>query len=240
MRRCGISPRGSDILPDTIYFELHGAAGTALDVIVSYDGQTLSLRNDVEKVWAKTTVPATLDQMLDDVARRYSLPVPIADVVYSVPYEAFIGRTATGGLVGRETIDDTACTRLVFTDEFVDVTVWLPSSGQPLPRRVELVYKRAPGAPKARIDFTSWDLSPKIADGTFRFATNDATTQVAFEDIVAGLLSGQHVPGPAQPGRSAPGAATTVTDRDVSRPRVRLRAANVRQGEGGSAGGNQG
>lgn len=38
--------------------------------------------------------------MLDDVARRYSLPVPIADVVYSVPYDAFIGRNTKGGFVG--------------------------------------------------------------------------------------------------------------------------------------------
>jgi hypothetical protein len=194
--------------PDAMYFELHGTAGTALDVIAYYDGRTVSLRSDVDHVWAQTTVPGTLDQMFDDVARRYSLPVPIADVVYSVPYEAFIGRNTKGGFVGRETIDDTACARLAYTDEFVDVGVWIPSSGQPLPRRVELVYKRAPGAPKARIDFTSWDLSPQIADGTFTFAPGGGATQVAFEDLVARLLSVGPVPGPASTGQAAPRDAT--------------------------------
>jgi hypothetical protein len=194
--------------PDAIYFELHGAAGTALEVTAYYDGRTVSLRNGVDRVWAQTTVPGTLDEMLDDVARRFSLPVPIADVVYSVPYEAFIGRNTTGGFAGRETIDGTACARLAYTDEFVDVGIWIPSSGQPLPRRVELVYKRAPGAPKARIDFTSWDLSPQIADGTFTFAPGGATTQVAFKDLAAGLLSGGYVSGPAPTGQAAPGEAT--------------------------------
>ena len=35
--------------------------------------------------------------MLDDAARRYALPIPIGDVVSSVPYEAFIGSASKGG-----------------------------------------------------------------------------------------------------------------------------------------------
>jgi hypothetical protein len=195
--------------PDALYFELHGVAGTALDVAASYDGRTVSLRNGVDRVWAQTEVPGTLDEMLDDVARRYALPVPIADVIYSVPYEAFIGRNTRGGFAGRETIDGTACARLAYTDDFVDVGVWIPSSGQPLPRRVELVYKRAPGAPKARMDFTSWDLSPQIADGTFTFAPAGAVTQVAFEDLTAALLAGEYVVASQAPTpEAAPGRAT--------------------------------
>jgi hypothetical protein len=190
--------------PDAMHFEIHGAAETPAALTVYYEGRTLSLRDDVTRAWAQTTVPATLDEMLDDVARRYSLPVPIADVVYRVPYEAFIGRNTTGGFVGRETIDSVACARLAYTDEFVGVTVWIPTSGQPLPRRVELVYKRAPGAPRARIDFTKWDLAPQIPDGTFRFVPGDAATQVAFEDLTAALLSGGHGASQAPVGLAAP------------------------------------
>jgi hypothetical protein len=196
--------------PDAMYFEVHGAAGTPVDVAVYYDGHTLSLRYDAKGVWAQTTAPGTLDKMLDDVARRYSLPVPIADVVYSVPYEAFIGPSTTGGFVGRETIDGVACARLAFTDDFVDVGVWIPSSGQPLPRRVELVYKRAPGAPKARMDFTSWDLAPQIAEGTFRFVPGGAARQIAFGDLAAALLSGGQL---ASPDPSAPAAPVDATPR---------------------------
>jgi hypothetical protein len=167
----------------------------------------VSLRYDAKGVWAQTAVPGTLDEMLDDVARRYSLPVPIADVVYSVPYEAFIGRSTTGGFVGRETIDGVACARLAFADDFLDVGVWIPSSGQPLPRRVELVYKRAPGAPKARMDFTSWDLAPQIDEGLFRFVPGAAATQIAFGDLAAGLLSGGELPSPAPSAPAASGDA---------------------------------
>ena len=175
--------------PDAMFFEVDGAGDTALDVSAYYDGKTVSLRDNAHAAWAQTTVPGTLDEMLDDVARRYSLPVPIADVIYSVPYDAFIGRNTKGGFVGRETIDGVRCAHLSYGDEFVDVQVWIPFAGQPLPRRVQLVYKQAPGAPSARIDFTRWDLDPKIADGMFTFRPGAATAPIAFEQFVAGLLS---------------------------------------------------
>ncbi len=99
--------------PDAMRFELKGTEGTNLDLAASYAGGTISLRDDVHGLWAQTAVPATLDAMLDDVARRFSFPVPFADVVYSVPYEAFVGPSTKGGFVGRETIDGVSCARLV-------------------------------------------------------------------------------------------------------------------------------
>jgi hypothetical protein len=138
------------------------------------------------------------------------LPVPIADVVYSVPYDAFIGRSTTGGFVGRESVQDVMCARLDFTDEFVDVRVWIPTSGQPLPRRVELVYKLSPGTPMARIDFTSWDLTPQIADETFDFQGGEAAKEVSFEQFTSRLLSGRDpAASPATSDAYAPGDAAS-------------------------------
>ena len=56
--------------PDSMFFEVDGSGDTALDVSAYYDGKTVSLRDNANGAWAQTTVPATLDEMLDDVARR--------------------------------------------------------------------------------------------------------------------------------------------------------------------------
>jgi hypothetical protein len=193
--------------PDAMYFELKGTGDTAVDLTGYYDGRTVSLRDNLHGVWTQTAVPATLDEMLDDVARRYSLPVPIADVVYSVPYDAFIGPNTRGGFVGRETIDGVECAHLSYADAHVGVQVWIPSSGQLLPRRVELVYKRVLGEPKARMDFTRWDLAPQVADSTFTFRPGAGSTTVAFEQFVAGQLFGGHYAIPAPPAAPGAGAA---------------------------------
>ena len=63
-----------------------------------------------------------------------------------------------------------------------------------------MVYLQVPGAPKARIDFTSWDLAPRIVDGAFTFPPGEAPKEVTFEQIVTGLLTGESPTGPAAPG----------------------------------------
>lgn len=185
--------------PNAMSFELHGSSGTALDVAAFYDGRTVSLRGDANKVWARTSVPGNLDDMLDDIARRYGLPVSIADVIYASPYDAFIGRTTKGGFVGRETIEGVACAQLAYSDAFVDVRVWIPSSGQPLPRRVELGYKQGTGVVKTRIDYTKWDLQPQIADSMFSFQPDPAFTQIDIAQFAASLTSGAQPSAPAAP-----------------------------------------
>jgi hypothetical protein len=55
---------------------------------------------------------------------------------------------------------------------------------------VELVYKQAAGAPMARIDFTSWDLTPQIADETFDFQGGEAAQEVSLEQFTSRLLAG--------------------------------------------------
>lgn len=57
--------------PSAMFFELDGTGDTAADVSAFYDGKAVSLRNNADGHWAQTPVPATLDGMLDDVAKRY-------------------------------------------------------------------------------------------------------------------------------------------------------------------------
>ncbi len=192
--------------PDAMVFEVVGSGDTTADVSASYDGSNVSLRDNRSGVWAQTAVPGTLDEMLDDVARRFSLPVPFGDLVYSNPYEAFIGPTTKGGFVGRETIDGVECAYMTYSDAFVDVGVWIARTGRALPCRLELGYKQVPGAPKARIDFKSWDLAPPLAEDTFTFQPGDATKQIAFEQFMSALLTAGD---PASPAASDPSAPAT-------------------------------
>ena len=62
--------------PDRLFFEIHGQGDSAIDTTAQYDGRTLTLIEKRDGKWAQTTVPSTLDEMLDDVARRFGLPVP--------------------------------------------------------------------------------------------------------------------------------------------------------------------
>lgn len=190
--------------PNGLFFELNGTGDTALQVAAYYDGQTATLHEKPDGPWAQTKVPGTLDEMLDDVALRFGMPIPIGDVVYSSPYDAFIGSTARGGLVGRETISGVPCVKLDYADAVVEMRLWLPASGPALPRRVEIVYKQSPTPLTQHLDFSDWKLDTPVADQTFAFQPPAGKRPLPFGDFVAGVKS-RIIP-PAQEAPPAAGA----------------------------------
>ena len=175
--------------PNALFFDLHGEGDTAFDIAAYYDGQTLTLSEKPGGDWAQTTVPGSLDGMLDDVARRFDLPVPIGDVVYSSPYDAFIGSNSKGGFVARETIDGVSCAKLDYADDLVDVRLWLPTSGPTLPRRIEIAYKKAATPLVSQLNFTSWKLDVPVADAMFTFQPPASHDKIEFGDFVTMLDS---------------------------------------------------
>jgi hypothetical protein len=132
-----------------------------------YDGQTLTIRADSLKIWAQIDMPPTLDGGMDYIATTYRFPMPMADLLYSDPYSAFIGDSTKGRVVGDEQIGAMKCQHLAFTDKVVDFDVWVQDGQQALPCRLRIVYKSLTGEPHADITFSDWNLSPQVAADQF-------------------------------------------------------------------------
>ena len=175
--------------PNALFFELHGEDNKAFDIAACYHDRTLMLSDKLDGTWAQTMVPGTLDEMLDDVIRKFGLPVPIGDVVSSSPYDAIVGSSARGGLVAWETIDLVPCAKLNYADAFVEVRLWLPRSGPPLPHRLEIAYRQAPVPLVAQLNFTNWELNRQVTDATFACQPPAGRDPVEFRDLVSTLVS---------------------------------------------------
>ena len=188
--------------PNAVAFELHGKGDGAQDIVAYYDGKTATLSNVKAAVYAQTPVPATLDDMLNYVARQYGLPVPIGDVMYASPYDAYLGKNSKGGFVGRETIDGVSYAVVDYADDLVRVKLCIPSSGPALPRRLEITYKNAPMPLMSRVNFLNWKLEVPVTDATFAFQPPTGGSTVAFADFVDGMISGT-TPSPVTSGANA-------------------------------------
>jgi hypothetical protein len=130
-----------------------------------------------------------IDVMLDTISKQFSLPIPIADVVYSNPYEALIGPNTKGGVAGKETIDGIEYVRLEYADELVGIKIWTTDATDALPKRIELTYKTVAGAPKAVIDFTAWKLNTTITDDEFTTTIDPTSREVDFGAFVAAIMA---------------------------------------------------
>ncbi len=174
--------------PDAVTFQLHGKGDGGMDIVAFYDGKTATLSNTKTGVYAQTPVPDTLDGMFNLVATQYGLPVPIADVMYKSPYDAYLGKSSKGGFVGRDTIDGLSYAVVDYADDIVAVKLWIPSSGLALPRRVAITYKKAPMPLTSTVNFLNWKLDVPVTDATFAFQPPAGGSPVAFADFVGGIF----------------------------------------------------
>jgi hypothetical protein len=175
--------------PNALYFELRGENGRGVHLAAYYQDRTLILSDKLDGAWARTQVPGSIDEMLDDVIRRFGLPVPIGDLVSDSPYDSIIGSSARGGLVSWGTIDQVPCAELDYADSVVGVKLWLPKSGPALPRRLEIRYKQSPIPLVTQLSFTNWKLDAPVPDATFTFQPPADRHPVEFSDLVSLMVS---------------------------------------------------
>ena len=97
--------------PDRLALQVTGD----IDLRGWYDGQKLTFVSDQQKVWARVNGAPTIDDTLDRLADRLAMPMPMADFLYSSPFEALIGTKSAGGYVGRETIDGVPCVHVAYS-----------------------------------------------------------------------------------------------------------------------------
>jgi hypothetical protein len=150
--------------PDRMYVKTTGD----MDNEVWYDGVGLTLVAHKEKVFAQAPMPKTLDKALDAMHERYDVATPLADFAYSSPANALLTDTTKGGWVGRETIDGQETDHLAFTDTGVQWEVWVPTSGDPLPKKAIAEFSENRHLRRVEIRFSDWNLSAQIPDDRFR------------------------------------------------------------------------
>jgi hypothetical protein len=150
--------------PDRIAFT---ATGEQFDLRGWYADGKVTLTSPASKVWARVQGDVDIDGTLDRLAERFEMQMPMADFLYRVPYDSLIAEGMTGGYVGSEAIEGVDCAHVSFADANVEWHLWLPESGEPLPRKYTVTAKKMRGTPTSEVVFLRWDLAAAPADSAF-------------------------------------------------------------------------
>jgi hypothetical protein len=151
--------------PDRLWSHTTGSDNRNINV--TYDGSTVTIVGDTQKVYATIKAPATLDETLDLVSERYDLRVVVADFLYSSPYDSFADSQAKGGWVKRTTVEGTSCEEVSYSLKAVDFTLSMTSAEPTLPCEAQITYKEEPGQPVSRLVFSNWNLNVQPHDSQF-------------------------------------------------------------------------
>jgi hypothetical protein len=132
-----------------------------------YKGNTLTIYDPAKNMYATATVPTTIDAMIDQVAAEKHLTIPLSDLAYSDPCAPFRKKVGYGAYIGVGDVNGVPCDHVAFSGPNADVQLWLDRSGKPVPRKIVISYRNAPGSPEYIAVLSDWKFPPAIPAGRF-------------------------------------------------------------------------
>jgi hypothetical protein len=175
---------------------LHSRASGDVNTELVYDGVGITFISHKDKVFGQSRMPETLDRMLDALADRYGVSMPLADLAYSSAADALLTDATKGGWVGVGDVDGRRAHHLAFTDHGVAWDLWLPVEGDPLPLRMRVVKTGRKGQPATDVRFLEWDLVAKPEAVVFEPAVPGDYEGIALIQHVR-VLQNRPAPAPA-------------------------------------------
>jgi len=156
-----------------------------------FDGTQLAVSDPELKVYATASRPGTLDAALDYLDRDLHMRMPMRELFAADLPKQLAPLRRTARLVATETVAGVATDHLFLRGDGTDIQVWIPTEGEPLPRRIVITYRQEEGQPQFRASFTDWSLSPDLSDDLFIFTPAEGMEKIPF------AVSGEVTPGQA-------------------------------------------
>ena len=145
-----------------------------------YDGRQLALADAERNVYATAARTGDIDSVLAYLHDELGVPTPLAELFSKELPDLLARESASARWVDRQSIDGVLCDHLAFRNPEVGLQLWVAAEGDPLPRRVAIVYEAARGRPQFRADLRGWDLSPWLRDSHFAFAPAKDSERIYF------------------------------------------------------------
>jgi hypothetical protein len=164
--------------PDRFRSDIERSDGEKARVL--FDGKDIVVFNERENVYAKSSRPGDLDGAVTYLLSDLKLRLPLAMMFLSrLPVE-IEKRVRSVDLVERSTIMEVPCVHLAAETQDVDFQIWVPSDGDPLPRRIVITYKHNQGEPQFWANFSDWNLSPNPSESLFGFSPAEGVREIPF------------------------------------------------------------
>ena len=142
-----------------------------------YDGKTVTMYDEEEKVYGQIAAAETIDEMLDYLELVIQFPLPLADLFYN-DLSSLSVRARSGMYLGISFVENSACDHLAFRGDSVDWQFWIDHGAKPLIRKIVITYKKIPGEPQLSARLSEWDVKPSLSDTLFQFSKPEGARRI--------------------------------------------------------------
>jgi hypothetical protein len=131
-------------------------------------------------VYAQAPQPESLDDALVYFVRDLHMRMPLALMLSS-----HVGTELPAMVSGVHYVEDTEFLgvpthHIAGRTDSVDFQFWITQDEQPVPLRVVITYREAPGLPQFRSDFAQWNTKPEWSSSTFQLSLPKDVQQIPF------------------------------------------------------------
>ncbi|MGC3963427.1 MAG: DUF2092 domain-containing protein [Rhodocyclaceae bacterium] len=143
-----------------------------------YDGKTFTLYGTQHNYYATVPAPPTIRQLVDDLATKYGIQTPLADLFYWGSEDHDAGADLTSARkIGDERIGDMVCTHYAFRQPNTDWQLWIRTGAQPLPCKLAIADRSNSERPRYSVLYR-WQPKPTFNASTFRFVPPKGASRI--------------------------------------------------------------
>ncbi len=136
---------------------------------LTFDGKLLTIVAPNEKVFAQAEKQGSVDEIIVYLTRDFQIPLPLARLLITDFPKQIQNKITTIDYVESSTIFDVMTDHIAIRSTDVDMQMWITKNEQPLPRRIVLTYKNAPGEPQFWAELSEWSISSNIDNEVFNY-----------------------------------------------------------------------
>lgn len=156
------------------------AAGDLIDKQFYFDGKTITLYDKNDNVYGVLEVPPNIESALEKANKDFGVRVALTDLASPTLCDHIGKRIKHSLYVGLSKVRGVPCHHLSFDGDKAQLQIWVDAGDQPLPRKVVLTYKKAPGSPQWTAHLTDWNFSPQLPDNLFTFTPPQGAEKIKF------------------------------------------------------------
>jgi hypothetical protein len=164
--------------PDRLRVE--GERSDGGKTLTVFSGKEIMLIDSANNVYATAPQNGSVDDSIVYFVRDLGMRLPLAMLLVSQLPAELNERVRSVDYVEKTNIQGVPSHHLAARGDTVDFQVWVADSDKPLPQRIVLTYKKAPGQPQYWATFSDWNLAPTIADAMFAVKAPEGAQKVAF------------------------------------------------------------
>src|SRR5262249_39836990 len=148
-----------------------------------YQNETLTILDVSRGVYSTISVPGSINGMLEQVAKKQDLTIPLSDLAFSDPCQNLRKEIIFGAYIGVNDVNGVDCDHLAFSSSTQDYQLWLGRSGRPLPLKVVINYRTEPGSPEYIATLSDWKFPPEISPARFKAAIPKDVKRIEFLNV---------------------------------------------------------